>query len=85
VRIRIKIKRRESENGTFRTWLLQLMMSVHWVNIAVASVDLISIRPLKPRVGVVKSLQVIGCGPVALIHTCKVGIKYKKPLGLKLI
>jgi hypothetical protein len=53
VRIRIKIKRRESENGTFRTWLLQLMMSVHWVkaDIAVASVDLISIRPLKPRVG----------------------------------
>jgi hypothetical protein len=29
------------------------MMSVHWVkaDIAVASVDLISIRPLKPRVG----------------------------------
>jgi hypothetical protein len=35
--------------------------------------------------GVVKSLAGFGCGPVGLVHTCKVGIKYKKPLGLKLI
>ena len=35
--------------------------------------------------GVVESLGGFACGPVALIHTCKVGIKYKKPLGLKLI
>jgi hypothetical protein len=51
--------------GTFQTWLLELMMSVRWVKavIAVASVDLILVRPLKPRVGVVKSLEVIGSGP----------------------
>jgi hypothetical protein len=45
----------------FRFW-------AHKADIAVASVDLISIRPLKPRVGVVKSLEVICCGPVVLIH-----------------
>ena len=58
-------------------------MSVRWVkaDIAVASVDLILIRPLKPRVGVVKSLEVIGSGPVVLIQTHKVGVQYKKPTG----
>lgn len=30
--------------------------------------------------GVVKSLPLIGAGPVGLIHTRKVEIKYKKPL-----
>jgi hypothetical protein len=30
--------------------------------------------------GVVKSLALIGAGPVVLVHTQKVGIKYKKPL-----
>ena len=29
--------------------------------------------------GVVKSLERIGSGPVGLLHTQKVGIKYKKP------
>jgi hypothetical protein len=29
--------------------------------------------------GVVKSLEVLGRGPVGLLHTQKVGIKYKKP------
>ena len=32
-----------------------------------------------PRWGVVKSLALIGAGPVGLIHTQKVRIKYKKP------
>ena len=52
--------------GTFRTWLLTLMRSVH--------------RPPKPVVGVVKSLELIGSGPVGRIHAQKVGIKSKKPL-----
>ena len=30
--------------------------------------------------GVVKSLERLGCRPVVLIHSQKVGIKYKKPL-----
>ena len=30
-------------------------------------------------VGVVKSLELIGSGPVGLVHTRKAGIKYKKP------
>jgi hypothetical protein len=37
------------------------------------------VRPLKPTVGVVKSLALIGAGPVGLIHAHGVGIKYKKP------
>jgi hypothetical protein len=59
------------------------MMSVRWVkaDIAVASVDLILIRPLKQRVGVVKSLEVIGSGPVALFHPQKSQFfKTKNPL-----
>ena len=31
--------------------------------------------------GVVKSLELIGSGPVGLIHAHKMGIKYKKPPG----
>ena len=34
-----------------------------------------------PRWGVVKSLALIGAGPVGLIHAHKMGIKYKKPPG----
>jgi hypothetical protein len=30
--------------------------------------------------GVVKSLEGLGYGPVGLLHSQKVGIKYKKPL-----
>lgn len=37
----------------------------------------------RPRWGVVKSLALIGAGPVGLIRTQKVGIKYKKPLKEK--
>jgi hypothetical protein len=37
------------------------------------------VRPLNPPVGVVKSLVLIGSGPVGLLHTQKVRIKYKKP------
>jgi hypothetical protein len=32
-----------------------------------------------PGRGLVKSLELIGSGPVGLVHTQKVGIKYKKP------
>ena len=35
--------------------------------------------------GVVKSLELIGAGPVGLIHAREVEIQYKKSLGLKLI
>jgi hypothetical protein len=35
---------------------------------------------VKLRWGVAKSLELIGAGPVVLLHTQKVGIKYKKPL-----
>src|SRR3979411_2111908 len=35
-----------------------------------------------PGWGVVKSLELIGAGPVVLVHMQKVGIKYKKPLSL---
>ncbi len=58
-------------------------------DIAVASIDLIltrsaydhkRVRPLKPQGwGVVKSLELIGAGPVGLIHTQDFGIEYKKP------
>ncbi len=33
-----------------------------------------------PWWGVVKSLALIGAGPVGLLHAQKVGIEYKKPL-----
>jgi hypothetical protein len=38
------------------------------------------VSQLKPGMGVVKSLEHIGSGPVGLIHTQKIEIKYKKPL-----
>jgi hypothetical protein len=38
------------------------------------------VRLLKPTVvGVVKSLELFGAGPVALLYTQKVRTKYKKP------
>jgi hypothetical protein len=65
-------------------------MSVHWVkaDIAVASVETLTrsahdhkrVRPLnRPGWGVAKSLELIGSGPVVLIHTQKVRVQYKKP------
>jgi len=36
-------------------------------------------RVRTPKPGVVKSLELIGSGPVGLVHTRKAGIKYKKP------
>ena len=59
-------------------------MSVHWVKADIAVATSRSdfdrrVRPLKPTVGVVKSLALIGAGPVGLVHTHRVGIKYKKP------
>jgi hypothetical protein len=36
-------------------------------------------RPLKPGVGVVKSLKVIGSGPVVLVHIKKVRPQLRKP------
>jgi hypothetical protein len=67
------------------------MISVHWVkaDIAVASVETLTrsaydhkrVRPLKPLGwGVAKSLELIGSGPVVLLHAQQVRIKYKKPL-----
>ena len=60
------------------------MMSVHW---AKADIRLrASGSDFDPRVrpqahgGVVKSLALTGAGPVGLLCTQKVGIKYKKPL-----
>jgi hypothetical protein len=61
------------------------MMSVHWVkaDIAVASVEILILTReyvrSSPRVGVVKSLELIGSGPVVLIHTQDFRIEYKKP------
>ena len=59
-------------------------MSVHW---AKADIRLrASGSDFDPRVrpqahgGVVKSLALTGAGPVGLLCTQKVGIKYKKPL-----
>jgi hypothetical protein len=37
-------------------------------------------RQLLEEVGVLKSLEHLSFGPVGLVHTQKVGIKYKKPL-----
>jgi hypothetical protein len=59
-------------------------MSVHWVKadmrLRASRSDFDPrVRPLKPTVGVVKSLALIGAGPVVLVHTHKAGIKYKKP------
>ena len=58
--------------GTFRTSLLELMMSVHWVkaDIAVASrSDFASTSAQARGWGVVKSRPLMGAGPVVLIHT----------------
>jgi hypothetical protein len=57
------------------------MMSVHWMQ-TLRLRDLIlarGVRPLKPQVGGGQILPLIGAGPVVLLHTQKVGIKYKKP------
>jgi hypothetical protein len=73
----------ESVGGTFRTLLLELMMSVHWVKANIGGCerrDLIltrsaydheRVRPLKPGAGVVKSLGAFPCGPVVLVRTQK--------------
>src|SRR5712671_7393265 len=70
------------------------MMSVHWVkaDIACEHRDLIltrsaydhkRVRPLKSGWGVVKSLGLIGCGPVGLVHTQKIEAQSEKPTWTK--
>src|SRR5947207_12946909 len=60
------------------------MMSVHWAKqtFGCERRDLILTREYvrKPTVWVVKFLALTGAGPVGLLCTQKVGIKYKKPL-----
>jgi len=59
-------------------------MSVHWAKAdirlrASGSEFDARVRPVKPTWGMVKSLALIGAGPVGLVRTQKFGIQSEKP------